>query len=187
MRREPVSRDVDDFARFVAARSSALLRTACFLTGGDRQTGEDLLQEAFAETYRRWPRITDPSKREAYLGRILVRSATRRWRKASRHHLEAGVVEPHQPVDEHADDVVRGVDVWAFLADLPARQRAVIVLRYYEDMSEAAIGEVLGCAPGTVKSHAHRALRTLERNLRATDYMPVDQGGGFDGGASEDD
>ena len=180
-------RDVDDFTRFVAARSSALLRTACFLTGGDRQAGEDLLQDALAETYRRWARIADPSRREAYVRRILVRSATRRWRKAARHQVEATDGNHDQAVEEHTEEVVRGVDVWTFLADLPARQRAVIVLRYYEDMSESAIGEVLGCAPGTVKSHASRALRTLERNLKDTDYMPVDQGRGLDDGASEED
>jgi len=76
-----VTRDIDDFSAFVASRSTALLRTATLLRGGDRPLGEDLLQETFVHAYRSWGRIRDQGARDAYVRRILVRTATSRWRK----------------------------------------------------------------------------------------------------------
>lgn len=164
-----VPSNLDEFTEFVAARSSALLRTACLLTAGDRQRAEDLLQEAFVETYKRWSRIKDPGARELYLRRILVRSASRGWR-SRRRMVEVSYAEPPDtPIPGWtADSSSLRIDIDHFLAALSPKQRAVIVLRYYEDLSEAGIATLLGCAPGTVKSHASRGLRALERAMGST-------------------
>jgi RNA polymerase sigma-70 factor (sigma-E family) len=166
-----VERSVEAFGEFVAARSSALLRTAVLLAGGDRQLGEDLLQDAFAETYRRWTRISSVEASEAYTRTILVRLATRRWRRR-RYEPSLGDVEEGRP--NASADIDLDLDVRRFLSSLPARQRAVVVLRYFDDRTEAEIAHLLGCAPGTVKSHASRALATLRGQLEGTPYAPTD-------------
>jgi RNA polymerase sigma-70 factor (sigma-E family) len=168
-----MARDLDEFTEYVAARSGALLRTAVLLVGGDRQHAEDLVQEAFAETYRRWNRISAPEYREAYTRTILVRLATRRWRR--RNDLDR-VVSDHGRAEstnaDHADTVAVGLDIQGFLRELPERQRAVVVLRYFDNRSEAEIATLLGCAPGTVKTHAFRALKALEARLTTQGYRP---------------
>jgi RNA polymerase sigma-70 factor (sigma-E family) len=170
-----VERHPDAFGEFVAARSGALLRTAVLLAGGDRQLGEDLLQDAFAETYRRWPRIASIDASEAYTRTIMVRLATRRWRRRRYEpSLDDGSVGPAHP--GFASDVDRGIDVRAFLSRLSARQRAVVVLRYFDDRTEAETAQLLGCAPGTVKSHLSRALAALRDQLAGTPYAPTDAG-----------
>jgi RNA polymerase sigma-70 factor (ECF subfamily) len=168
-----VERSVEAFGEFVAARSAALLRTAVLLAGGDRQLGEDLLQDAFAETYRRWTRISSVEASEAYTRTILVRLATRRWRRR-RYEPSLDAVEEARP--DASTDIELGLDVRRFLSSLPARQRAVVVLRYFDDRTEAEIAHLLGCAPGTVKSHASRALATLREQLEGTPYAPSDTG-----------
>jgi RNA polymerase sigma-70 factor (ECF subfamily) len=167
-----MERSLDAFGEFVAARSAALLRTAVLLAGGDRQLGEDLLQDAFAETYRRWNRIASAEASEAYTRTILVRLATRRWR---RRRYEPSLDDVgHEPA--RSVDLDLGLDVQRFLRSLPARQRAVVVLRYFDDRTEAEIADVLGCAPGTVKSHASRALSTLQAQLEGSGYEPTEAG-----------
>jgi RNA polymerase sigma-70 factor (sigma-E family) len=170
-----MERSVDAFGEFVAARSGALLRTAVLLAGGDRQHGEDLLQDAFAETYRRWNRIASAEASEAYTRTILVRLATRRWR---RRRYEPSLDEVDAPSADPvgAADLDVGIDVRRFLAALPARQRAVVVLRYFDDRTEAEIADLLGCAPGTVKSHASRAIAALREQLKDSAYAPIDAG-----------
>jgi RNA polymerase sigma-70 factor (sigma-E family) len=166
-----VERSRDAFGEFVAARSGALLRTAVLLAGGDRQHGEDLLQDAFAETYRRWNRISSVDASEAYTRTILVRLATKRWR---RRRYEAPIDEVSVEQDEPPADLDLGLDVRSFLGALPARQRAVVVLRYFDDRTESEIAQLLGCAPGTVKSHASRALAALREHLKDSSYAPTE-------------
>lgn len=168
-----MERSLDAFGEFVAARSTALLRTAVLLAGGDRQHGEDLLQDAFAETYRRWSRISSAGASEAYTRTIMVRLATRRWR---RRRYEPSLDDDAVSQAALAPDVDLGVDIRRFLGSLPARQRAVVVLRYFDDRTEAEIAELLGCAPGTVKSHASRAIAALREQLAGTPYAPTDAG-----------
>ncbi|MBL7502588.1 SigE family RNA polymerase sigma factor [Frankia sp. CNm7] len=158
-------RDDRSFEGFVADRGSALLRTAVFLTG-DRQGGEDLLQDVLLRAYRRWADVDDP---ESYLRRALVNasvSRARRWPRGREQLVawdEPGpdlAVSPGGLVDV-AGRVGDRHDLLGALRQLPPRQRAVIVLRYFDDLSEAEIATELGCGAGTVKTHAARGLSRL--------------------------
>lgn len=149
-----------DFTAFVDARGSDLLRTAVLLTGS-RHAGEDLLQVVLVKAVRRWPSITgDPG---AYLRRVLATTAVdqsrrRRWREVTR--SEVPEVPSHETgVVEDRDQVLRA------LSQLPPRQRAVLVLRYYADLSEAETASQLGISVGTVKSTASRAIAALRTTL----------------------
>jgi RNA polymerase sigma-70 factor (sigma-E family) len=152
------------FREFVTARRRALSRTAYLLTG-DHSLAEDLLQTSLARTAAHWHRIVDADP-EAYLRKVMVNERTSRWRRR-RYGVEvpasaealAALAPPAGP--DTADAVVRRATLAAALAQLPPRQRAVIVLRFFDDLSEAQTAEALGCAIGTVKSQAHQALVRL--------------------------
>ncbi|MEU6823018.1 SigE family RNA polymerase sigma factor [Streptomyces atriruber] len=149
----------DSFREFVASRSSALLKTAVLLSGGDRHAGEDLLQNALVKAAGRWQRIDEP---EAYVRRILYRQQVSRWRlKWPRREL--AVAEP--PERAASGDGTSAADLRIVmrgaLAKLTARQRTVLVLRYFEDLPEADVAAVLGCSVGTVRSTTHRSLARL--------------------------
>lgn len=155
--------DEADFCAFVAGRSGALLRMAVLLTG-DRGLAEDVLQVALTKTYLAWPRIERRESLEAYTRRTILRDVLS-WR---RRRASSEVVTDRVPdlagsnaADAHADRDV----MWRALRSLPPQQRAVIVLRYYEDLSEREVAALLGCAVGTVKSHTARALATLRSAL----------------------
>ena len=151
------SRD-EHFEAFVSARSPALLRTAHLLTG-DRGHGEDLLQQALERLYRHWSRIDgDP---EGWVRRTLVNLSTDRWRHRGRRPQEGGVLPDHaDPTDAHTL-VEHRHDLVLTLRSLTPRQRAVLVLRYFDDLSEAQVAAALGCSVGTVKSTTSRALAAL--------------------------
>jgi RNA polymerase sigma-70 factor (sigma-E family) len=144
------------FDAFVRARMPALLRFAHAMTG-DPHTAADLVQDALVRTGMRWSRLDRTGDPEAYVRRAIVNGRTSRWRKLRRETLvdaipdRVRVVEPARHDDQ----------LWRLLCALPTRQRAVIVLRYYEDLSEDEIAATLGCAPGTVKSQASKALAKL--------------------------
>ncbi|MEV7191840.1 SigE family RNA polymerase sigma factor [Streptomyces sp. NPDC093510] len=153
------AQEQDRFREFVETRSPALLKTAVLLSGGDRHAGEDLLQNALVKAAGRWQRIDEP---EAYVRRILYRQQVSRWRlKWPRREL--AVAQPPERATS-ADGtsaaelriVMRGA-----LAKLTARQRTVLVLRYFEDLPEAEVAAVLGCSVGTVRSTTHRSLARL--------------------------
>lgn len=150
-----------EYVEFVQARSSALLRTACLLTAGDRHAAEDLVQTALAQAFVAWWRIREPAAREAYVRRILVRTAVRRTRRRAWRSEELVAEPPDDPANDPSEPVDQRLTMWPWLQALPTRQRAVLVLRYYEDLSEEQIAEALGCSRGSVKSHASRALATL--------------------------
>jgi RNA polymerase sigma-70 factor (sigma-E family) len=159
MRQEPTG-----FRDFVAGRSPALLRTAWMLTG-DAQLAEDLLQTALARTWPHWSRI-EAGHPEAYVRRVMVRTYGSWWRRAWRG--ETPVAEPPEPSTQAAD-AYRAVDdraaLAAALARLPRRQRQVVVLRYYDDLSERDVAAMLGCSAGTVKSQAAKGLAKLRAAL----------------------
>jgi RNA polymerase sigma-70 factor (sigma-E family) len=158
-------RDPAAFAEFVAARSAALHRTA-YLMVGDRQLAQDLLQEALTKTYVAWPRLRDPGKAEAYTRKAITTTAITWYRRRSWGERPTDAVPERAGVD-HGDAVTTRDLLWQALQQLPPRQRAAIVLRFYEDLSEARTAEVLGCAPGTVKSQVSAGLRKLRDHLGA--------------------
>lgn len=150
----------DGFADFVEQWSPALLRVAFLLTG-DRWLAEDLLQTALLKTSRRWSRIADHQAAYPYVRRVLVTTYAG-WRRRRR----VGEVLTDQ-LPEHAgvDGAVAPGRAVAALDVLPPRMRAVIVLRYYEDLSEADTAAALGCSTGSVKSQASRGLARLRVEL----------------------
>ena len=153
----------DAFRAFVTARSAALLRSA-YLLVGDRGKAEDLLQVTLLKTYVRWRRIKDPAAAEGYVRRAMVNTATSWWRGRPYRERPVDTLPEHSDTDEIAARIERDA-MWQHLQGLPAKQRAVVVLGYYEGMSEAEIAETLNISRGTVKSHTSRALGTLRRHL----------------------
>ncbi|WP_442935088.1 SigE family RNA polymerase sigma factor [Micromonospora sp. CPCC 206061] len=161
---------VDDggFEEFVRARSAGLLRSAYLLCGGDPGAAEDLLQDVLERMYPKWRRISrDP---EGYARAALANAAANRWRRKSRRITEApleaaaprGVAGPEREVTDR-DLVVRA------LATLPPRTRAVLVLRFFHDLTEAQTAAALGCGVGTVKSQTSRGLARLRESLPEQD------------------
>ena len=178
---------LDSFREFVDSRSSALLKTAVLLCGGDQHAGEDLLQNALVKAAGKWQRIDEP---EAYVRRILYRQQVSRWRLKWRRR-EVSVAEPPEAGPQSADTAAAAelrVVMREALARLTARQRTVLVLRYFEDLPEADVARLLGCSVGTVRSTTHRSLarlRALAPELAALgpadaeqqpsrDYSPVE-------------
>ncbi|MGB2568104.1 SigE family RNA polymerase sigma factor [Micromonospora citrea] len=153
----------EEFREFVAARSGALLRTA-YLLAGDWATAEDLLQTALTKTYLAWKRLGGIEAVEPYARRVMVNTSTSWWRRRWHGERPTEVLPERAGVDEIAQQLDRDV-LWRHLSALPSRQRAVLVLRYYEDMSEAQTAALLEISPGTVKSQTSRALATLRRRL----------------------
>jgi len=153
-----------DFAAYMAARQPSLLRTAYLLTG-DRHTAEDLVQTAFAKLYLSWDRVQRRELVDGYVRRILVNEHNSLWRRAfkRREVVSDELPETHAAPDRHDDG--ESAALWAFVQTLPRKQRAVIVLRYYEDLSEQQIADALGCSPGTVKSTASDALKVLRSRM----------------------
>ena len=162
-----------DFDEFVAARWVRLFRLAYLLTG-DEASAEDLLQTAMERTFARWPRVTRMESPEAYVRRLMVNSVVSDHHLAGRRREWLRSVLPELPVEAEDGHVVDHLLLWPLVCALPERQRAVIVLRYYEDLSESGTAEVLGCSVGTVKSQAHDAMRALRRGLGATQREAVD-------------
>jgi len=154
-----------EFDDFVRARSPALLRTA-YALAGDHGHAEDMLQTALLRTARHWPAARDAP--EAYARQVLVNLCRDRWRWLRRRPRETSLADhagPATVLDGPAEQVGRQMSIIAALAGLPASQRQVIVLRFLEDLSVADTASLLGISPGTVKSHAARALRSLRITL----------------------
>jgi RNA polymerase sigma-70 factor, ECF subfamily len=149
----------DEFAEFVSAALPGLLRFGHVLTG-DAAAAEDLVQTALGRSLNAWRlrRIDDP---RAFTRKIMVNSYASWYRRHGHREWPTADLEPAGFAEDHAQRVDDRDAVWRALRALPARQRAVIVLRYYEDLSEAEIAAVMGVSTGTVKSQAARALRRL--------------------------
>jgi RNA polymerase sigma-70 factor (sigma-E family) len=149
------------FNAFVAARSRHLLQTAFLLTG-DRHRAEDLLQTALTRAYLRWDRIESDDP-EGYVRRTLTNAHIDWWRRKPWRE-EPSAELPEVAVNDATSSYAVRDAVLQALAGLSRRQRAVVVLRYYEDLSEAEIANVLGCSTGTVKSAASRAMAKLREH-----------------------
>jgi RNA polymerase sigma-70 factor (sigma-E family) len=153
-----------DFSSYMEARQPSLLRTA-YLLAGDRHTAEDLVQVAFAKLYLSWDKVRDQEALDGYVRRILVNEHNSLWRRAWKRREQSSDEVPEHGRHDAYDE---GSDLWAVIQTLPRRTRAVIVLRYYEELSEAEIAEALGITRGTVKSQASRGLALLRERTTTT-------------------
>jgi RNA polymerase sigma-70 factor (sigma-E family) len=158
---------VPDYDDFYVALRPRLVRTA-YAVSGDLGIAEDAVQTAFAKAYRSWRRISRLDSPEAYVRRMAVNEVlnTRRTAHVRREVVQAEVPDAADAVSD--DGALVHDEMWQAVQSLPPRQRAVLVLRYYEDLSEQQIADVLGCRPGTVKSQASAALATLRTRLDQT-------------------
>ncbi len=170
-RTRPAQRIAAEFEQFVTASSDALLRTA-YLVAWDAVEAEDLVQECLLVVARRWPRVRKMDHPHAYARRVLINRALDGAQRRTRHRQELVGDEAATLAavpDESSARRLQAVGVRAELVDalgtLPPRQRAVLVLRYFEDLSEAQVAELLGCSVGTVKSTASRGLTRLQTTL----------------------
>lgn len=171
-----MNRRDEEFDRFVRAHADSLLRSAFLLTG-DLQEAEDLVQETLAGVARRWRRVASMASPTGYARRVLVNriidgSTRRRRRRDELGRSGAPDLYPTGRPDGALQAVDGRLDLLQALQVLPARQRAVLVLRYWEDLSEGDTADVLGCSTGTVKSTASRGLARL-RNVLATTPTPT--------------
>jgi len=147
-----------DFSEFVAARSGQLTRLAYVLTG-DQHAAEDLLQNALVKAAAHWGKIhTAP---EAYVRRIMYREQASWLRRRARRRETAMAQVPEPATGDDADDVGARLALRDALLALPPRRRAVLVLRYLEDLPESQVAEILGCSVGTVRSQNHKAVAQL--------------------------
>lgn len=155
-----------EFGQFMTARWPGLVRLAYGLTG-DRWLAEDIAQAALASAYAAWWRVRRADDPDAYVRRILINASHRRFRRrrvAEQAHeprqfansplADAAVADPAELIGERSA-------LLAAVRELPTRQRAIVLLRYWDDLSDAQVAAVLGCAPGTVRSQASRALAKL--------------------------
>ncbi len=155
------STGIDDpaFRDYVRARSRALLRTAYLLTG-NLADAEDLVQSALAKTYLAWDRIEDRGALDGYVRRAMVNTHISWWRRRRVEEFPTDDI-PDQAVADHAGSSDLQETLRRAIDRLPQRMRAAVVLRYYEDMTEAEVAEVLGVSLGTVKSTVSRAVAKL--------------------------
>ncbi|GAA1981077.1 SigE family RNA polymerase sigma factor [Catenulispora subtropica] len=150
------------FREFVGARSKALLQTAYLLTG-DWEHSRDLVQGALASLARRWGQLSDPARAEAYARKAVYHAHVDKTRRLSWRRERSTAAVPDRPARDAdpADTVADRDEVMEALRQLPPGQRAVVVLRYFEDRSDAEIADVLGVSTGTVRSQHHKALKAL--------------------------
>ncbi|WP_433056423.1 SigE family RNA polymerase sigma factor [Dactylosporangium sp. CS-033363] len=157
-----------DFTEFVLGRSHALLRFAYLLTG-DRHLAEDLVQEALVRAHRRWSGIVGDEGPEPYVRKTMLRQYLS-WRRR-RSFAERPIAEiPERPTGDAAHDLAETDAMWTLLRTLPRSPRAVVVLRYYEDLPDAEIARLLGCSESTVRVHAFHALKKLRAALNTVDH-----------------
>ena len=154
------------FAEFAATRLAQLLRYAVVLTG-DRELAQDVVQDVLARAQVRWRKIASADSPDAYVRQMVLNeylSWRRRWAVRNVRAVGERVLELSDGRGgsrDHADAMADADDLWSRLATLPPKQRAVLVLRYYEQLDDDEIAALLGCARGTVRSNASKALKTL--------------------------
>ena len=155
------------FEAYVEARGAALVRFAVVLTGDDHRA-EDIVQDVLAKAYLKWNRIVRVELPDVYIRRMVINASRSWWRRPTNREL---------PADRSLDTVAGGGDIgtriaerdsmWRLITTLSARQRAVLALRYYEDLDDDTIASILHCSPATVRVHAQRALTALRKRFTA--------------------
>ncbi|MEV8371159.1 SigE family RNA polymerase sigma factor [Kribbella sp. NPDC056861] len=166
--------DRTGFEEFATSRHHALYRYA-YLLAGERGLADDLVQEALTKTYVAWRKLRDPANAEAYTRKAITSIAITWWRRKSWHSEQPRDDVPEQPAVP--EDATARLWLWEELKQLPPRQRAAVVLRYYEDLTEAQTAEVLDCSIGTVKSQVSDALKKLRARLGADAHLIMDKAG----------
>lgn len=162
-----------EFEEYMTARQPSLLRTAYLLTG-DRHSAEDLVQTALAKLYLSWDKVQKREMLDGYVRRIMVNENNSLWRRAwKRKEVSTDAPPDRVHVTDRHDHGERSA-LWEFVQTLPRKQRAVVVLRYYEDLSEAEVADILGISVGTVKSQSSRALAALRERVHTQPLLSRD-------------
>ena len=162
--------EAEGFAQFIEARQSALQRTAWLLTG-DWALAQDLVQTALARSWPYWRRIRRRDDPEIYVRRVMINTWATWRRRRWRGEQPSGALADRPATGDVAVDVVTRLAVRNLLAALTERQRAVVVLRLFDDLSEAQVAQILGCAVGTVKATMSQALARLRKDPHLADLM----------------
>ncbi|MGC4941454.1 SigE family RNA polymerase sigma factor [Kribbella sp. DT2] len=157
-------RSTAEFAEFAVSRHRALFRYA-YLLVGERGLAEDLVQEALTKTYVGWNRLRDSANAEAYTRKAITTTAIGWYRRKAWTAERPRDDVPEMPARPADGDVTARIWLWQELSELPTKQRAALVLRYYEDLSEVETARILGCSVGTVKSQTAHALKKLRARL----------------------
>jgi len=154
------------FEQWAQARVAGLLRFA-YLVTGSQHAAEDAVQTALTRACERWSRVSRTDDPDTYVRRMVVNAHVSSWRRSGRRELTVAEVRDsrERSADDPAAGVVRDDAVWRVCAALPPQQRAAVVLRFYEDLDYPEIARVLGVAEATVRSHVHRGLAALRREL----------------------
>lgn len=161
------------FETYVAERRQNLFRFAVVLCGNP-VLAEDILTDVLGRAYEQWDRVSAADNVHAYVRRMLVNEYVGWWRRRARTMPVAEIGEPAETAPDHAEQHAERAAVVAELAKLPRRQRAVLVLRFYEGLPDDEIAQILGCRPSTVRSNASRALATLRIGMTELTTTPVE-------------
>jgi RNA polymerase sigma-70 factor (sigma-E family) len=153
-----------DFEDWLSAHEGALQRTAHLLTG-NVHAAQDLVQNTLAQLYKRWDRIRGVDNLDAYARRALVNEFRTAWRRPGRRGELLMEVVPDRPAPHAPSYDGSREAVWSFVCSLPPKQRIVVVLRFYEQLTEVEIAQLMGISVGTVKSQSSRALASLRAAL----------------------
>ncbi|TDD13087.1 SigE family RNA polymerase sigma factor [Kribbella turkmenica] len=155
-----------EFEEYVSARGQELVRLG-FTVSGDYQRAEDLAQIALMQAFRSWRKVRKADDPHHYVRRILVNEYLSMTRRRSFTEAPTAELDPQRTVPDPATAVVNSDDLWRALAGLSARERVVLVLRYYQDLDDRTIADVLGIKPSSVRATASRALATLRRTRQS--------------------
>jgi len=158
-----------EFDEWAVARGPALIRFGYLLTG-DRQLAQDLSQEALTRVHRRWRRLADEGNPDAYARKIMVNQLTSWRRRRSFSERVTDTAELPTTTIEFDQTAIDRQALWVTIQSLPTRQRAVVVLHFYEDLDDDAIARILGCAASTVRVHLRRALAALRTHPVTRDF-----------------
>ncbi|MEU4471743.1 SigE family RNA polymerase sigma factor [Micromonospora sp. NPDC023888] len=154
------------FEEYVSSRGPALVRLARLLTG-DEHRAEDLTQEVLSQAYVHWRRIARADRPDVYVRRMLVNANHSWWRRRSSRELVVDSFAERAQRGDLGGEAADRDEMWRLILGLPDRQRAVLVLRYYEDLDDATIAQILDCSPVTVRTHAMRAIANLRERCGA--------------------
>ena len=163
-----------DFVAFVRSGGTSLLRLAILLAGS-KQSGEDLFQGALERTYTRWSKDGSIEDLDAYARQAIIHAAQRQWKRRRRQREDLVAYAPETAIAGGQGDVVTRAALLQALASLTRQQRAVVVLRFFADQSEAQVAALLGCSVGTVKSQTSRGLQRLRSSPLAVSALDIAQ------------